>query len=444
MFSFKGKKILVFGLKRSGLQVIQLLNKHGIPLFLTDDEVKPKDLTLDLTLNTYVEKEELEALIPTLDLIVKSPGIPDSQPMIKRALDHKITILNEIEIAYQFMAPGKKLIAITGTNGKTTTTTLLTKILNHMGLKATSCGNIGYPLSEAVLVDLYDVFVCECSSFQLNNIDRFKPDVAMILNLTPNHLDYHETFEAYKRAKFQLFKNMNKEDAIIYYGDDRELESIKDLPQKTYRYSLTDWNANGYYNKETGEIFCNGEPYLDVRGIKLQGQENIANVMACILAAQHMGYDVDKVKEAILGFEPLKYRIEYIGEWQGVKFYNDSKATNATATMAAIHAIDTPLILIVGGKLKEDRYEELFKDERIKCVIAYGENRNQMKAYCDEAKKICFICLNLLEVMRLVRKIMVDGDTVLFSPGAQSFDQYQNYVERGEDFNQLFHTVIEF
>lgn len=444
MIHFKGKKIIVFGLKRSGRAVIKLFNKHGVVVSMTDQEVGFEDLEEELHHNYYVPYKTINDVISTFDYCIKSPGIPDTHPIIQRAIQEGVTILSEIEVAYQYLPTGKHLIAVTGTNGKTTVTTLLTRLLNAQGYHATSCGNIGYPLSEAVLVDLQNIFVCETSSFQLNNIVDFHPEVAIILNLTPNHLDYHETFEAYKAAKFKATSKMVEHDTIILNGDDPELAELLHHRSESLRFSTNDPKSDAYYDKDAGAIYLHGEPFIKQDELLLQGTENMMNVMACLLAAERFGCDRETMKETIKTFEPLKYRIEPIGTWLDVDFYNDSKSTNAMAMLAAIRAMDRPLILIAGGKKKEDQYEQVFSHPNIKCVITFGENREQLKAYCDEAGKICFVCLNLLEAMRLVKKVMRKGDTVLFSPGSQSFDQYQNYVERGEDFNQLFHSVIMF
>lgn len=444
MIHFKGKNILVFGLKRSGRAVIKLFNKHDILVSMADEFIQKDELEEELQDNSYLPYDTVNDDLHTFDFLIKSPGIPDTHPLIQQATELNLLILSEIEVAYQFMPEGKRLIAVTGTNGKTTVTTLLTKILNAQGFRATSCGNIGYPLSEAVLVDLLDVFVCECSSFQLNNIIDFHPEVSLILNLTPNHLDYHGTFESYKDAKFKLFSRMNAENTIIINGDEPMFQELLNHPSTILRFSVEDPSADVYYDDRSGEMIMEGETFLHQKELLLQGIDNMMNVMACVLAARKLGCQLETIREAIKTFEPLKYRIEHIGTWSGVDFYNDSKSTNAMAMLAAIRALDRPLILIAGGMRKHDQYDRVFSNPNIKCVITFGDNRELLKSYCDQANKICFVCLNLLEAMRLVRKVMREGDTVLFSPGAQSFDQYKNYVERGEDFNQLYHSVIMF
>lgn len=444
MISFKNKKILIFGLKRSGEAVIRLFNKHGIKVNMTDENVMLKDLPHDIKENNYISYDDVFEILDQFDFLITSPGIPVHHPLIQQAYTIDLPILSEIEVGYQFLPPGSKLIAITGTNGKTTVTTLLTNVLNNQGIRATSCGNIGYPLSEAVLVDLHEVFVCECSSFQLDHIKYFRPDLAIWLNLAPHHLDHHGSFEAYQEAKFNLFKNMTYDDVAIINGDELEKIPLRELICHHYFFSVHDPSQQAYYDEDEGMIYISGKPFMKRDEMLLQGTENMMNVMAVILATKSLGGEDERLKETLSCFEPLKYRMEHIGNWAGVDFYNDSKSTNASAMLAAIRTLEQPILLIAGGKLKEDDYEKVFVHPNIKYVITFGENRKVLKAICDKVGKISFECLNLLEAMRLVKQMMQDGDAVLFSPGAQSYDQYNNYVERGEDFNQLFETVIQF
>jgi UDP-N-acetylmuramoylalanine--D-glutamate ligase len=443
MIKFKGKKILVLGLSTSGEQVIRLLNHHRIHVHMSDQSITEKDLMLDQELTTYIDYQCLEEQIAEFDILIKSPGIPDHHAFIQKAKKNKVLVISEIEVAYQFMPKGKKIIGVTGTNGKTTTTTLITKIINEAGYNACSCGNIGYSLSEAVLVDLYDVFVCECSSFQLNNIVDFKPDIAVILNISPNHLDYHETFEAYLQAKLNLIRLMGENDTLVYNEDDPVLrERLIAYDIKKVSFSLKRLKQDSYADQK--EIFLKQEAVLTLDRIQLLGKENHMNIMAAILACEALNIKHEAMVEAVYNFKPLKYRIEYLNTYEGVRFYNDSKSTNVQASICAVNAVDSPIILIVGGKLKEDHYADLFQHEKIKMILTFGENRFVLKKVADEQQKVCFVCDNLLEVIRLLKKIMTKGDTVLFSPAAQSFDLYDNYVERGEDFNTLFSTVIQF
>jgi UDP-N-acetylmuramoylalanine--D-glutamate ligase len=443
MIKFKGKKILVLGLSTSGKQVIRLLNHHHIHLHMSDQSITEKDLNFDKQLTTYLDYHTLKNRIPEFDILIKSPGIPDHHDYIQCALENNVIIISEIEVAYQLMPKNKTIIGVTGTNGKTTTTTLITRIINEAGISACSCGNIGYSFSEAVLVDLYDVFVCECSSFQLNNTIDFKPDIAVMLNISPNHLDYHETFEAYLLAKLNLIRFMKADDTVVYNEDDAVIrERIKTYDVMTKSFSLKNIEQDGYADQQS--IYLNQEALLNIDQIQLLGKENQMNIMAALLACEALGIEREAMAEAIYRFKPLKYRIEYMDTYGGVRFYNDSKSTNVKASICAVNALDAPIILIVGGKLKEDRYDQLFEHEKIKMILTFGENRYVLKKVADEKQKVCFVCDNLLEVMRLIKRIMTNGDTVLFSPAAQSFDLYENYVERGEDFNTLFSTVIQF
>lgn len=441
MLSFKGKKILVFGLKTSGLHVVRLLNHRGISLYLTDQAIRPEN-NLDAELNQYVPYETCRQEIDTFDILIKSPGIPDSHELVKAAKAAHVLVISEIEVAYQMMPKYKKIIAVTGTNGKTTTTTLITRILTEMGFRACSCGNIGYTFSEAVLVDLYDYFVIECSSFQLANIIDFKPDIFVLLNITPNHLDYHPSFQAYIEAKLNGLSNMTERDVVVYNADDPVLlTAMAKTKHLTYRYSLVNEHMDGYFN---GEELVLPHHAIHKNELQLMGKENIANVLAACLVAEHLKVQPEIYHKVVTHFSSLKYRNEYLGDFDGVHFYNDAKATNPEATLSAIEAINKPLYLIMGGKKKEGDYAKVIHHPLVKMLFCFGENRLDLKKLADEAGKVAFNCSNLLEVMRLIKKVIVPGDIVLFSPGAQSFDQYQNYVERGEHFNQLLQTVISF
>lgn len=444
MLNYKDKKILVLGLKMSGLTVINLLNKQGIVPFASDKQLLEEDL-MDLKYQfIYLPHDELPHKLNKIDFIIKSPGIPDHTELIKQAKDLQIPILSEVEVAYHFYDRSKVLIGVTGTNGKTTTTSLITTILTEANLKACSCGNIGYSFSDAVLKGDFDYYVCELSSFQLNNIDQFKPDIAVMLNISPNHLDYHQTFENYVAAKSKLLQNMREKNALIYYADDENLSEVgkhhESLDHITFSLRSDDHHCT--YKNES--IYYEGQKIIDSKKMQLLGLENISNVMAAICVAKRLNIRNQIIKKAIEQFKPLHYRIEYCDTINQVDYYNDSKSTNTKATICAVNALKGPIILILGGVHKEDDYEAIMCSNKIKYVICFGQNRDYVKQQADLYNKVCFVCLNLLEVMRLIKKMIKNGDQVLFSPAAQSFDLYENYEKRGDDFNHLIKTVIKF
>ncbi len=423
---FKNKNCLVYGMSISGEWASKLLVKLKANVFLYDDnleKLKTKPIKSCYVLNTLNEK-----LISQFDYIIVSPSIEKDNEFLLLANKNNIPILSEIELASKFC---KKLVAITGTNGKTTTVELLTNILKKR-YKAIACGNIGYPLSRAVLENKKQIFVCEVSSFMLENCQTFSPHVATILNIEPDHLIRHKTMDEYTKLKYNIFKNLTPHDYAVVNLDNNICPPVDALK---ITYSLTK-NADIYLRN--GAIYLHQEKIVNVNEIKLKGKHNLYNIMCAIAFAYIYKIKPSDMRDAIINFTPDKFRIENVGCINKINFVNDSKSTNIASTLASVEAIKGSIILLLGGSNKELDYSKLFLKlpKRVKQIFAFGEIANDLIA-CNNNKFKIENEIDLKSAFNEAVKIALPNDTILLSPATASYDQFKNYIERGEYFNNL-------
>jgi UDP-N-acetylmuramoylalanine--D-glutamate ligase len=380
-------------------------------------------------------------ILSQVDLVVPSPGVPPANELLKAAQRKGIPILSELEVASRFLRP--PMIAITGTNGKTTTTALTGHILSQSGKKAFVGGNIGTPLIDYVAGDQEDDFaVVEVSSFQLQWIERFRPFVAALLNVTCDHVDYHGSFAAYRQAKEAIFRNQAREDYAILNADDEGTRPLKArLAAKTVCFrSSGPLDAAGIFLDEDRIVYCSDqgerEMYpLDM--IRIPGRHNVENVMAALAMARLCGCDRGDIIKAVRAFEGRPHRIEWTGEINGAAYYDDSKGTNVDAVLRALESFTAPVILLMGGRDKEGNFETLTPALRhhVTLLVLFGEARDRIDALIGGVVKTVVVS-TLREGILAAHGQAGPGDVVLLSPGCASFDEFTDYKDRGNFFKK--------
>ncbi|MFH0811992.1 MAG: UDP-N-acetylmuramoyl-L-alanine--D-glutamate ligase [Pseudomonadota bacterium] len=447
----KGKKVLVVGFGRTGKAVSQFLLDRGAVVTVNDHKARDK---FGEAINT-LEKNSVEFVLGDhplevflrADLIVVSPGVDPTIPSLRYARKRGTPVISEIELASRFInAP---IIGITGTNGKTTTTVLITEILLRSGFSVFSGGNIGNPLITFVHENVpADFLVVELSSFQLEAIETFSPHIAILLNITEDHLDRYPSFDLYCEAKFRIFMNQTKKDFAIINRDDEACKPVIPslaahvLPFSHKRFRGRGMYAHGqflYYQEDTGETHS-----YSLSKVSLLGKHNQENVLAAIGVAEVCGCPQEKIRESLELFRGLDHRLEYVRDIDGVPFYNDSKATNIDALLKSLQSFPGNIILIAGGREKGGDYGVL-KDEirkRVRMFVVIGEAREKFYHLFGSLVPTCF-ANDLGEAVALSFQNAQKGDVVLLSPGCASFDMFSNYEERGLRFKEHVHKLAK-
>ncbi len=447
------KRIVILGAGETGVGAALLAKAQGFVPFVSDaGKIKPmyKKILFENSISLE-EGQHNEEFLLTADEVIKSPGIPDNIPILKKIREKNIPIISDIEFACRYT--NAKIIAITGTNGKTTTTLLTYYILKQSGLNVCLAGNIGISFAEKVIDDQYDYFVLEVSSFQLDYIQDFRPDIAILLNITPDHLDrYDYHFQKYVKSKFRILKNMTPDDIFIYFEGDEVIRKYLDEHQVTpHKLGIALQKMPGISAFMNGKFLKFNLPLKPAREIKinmtqvtLKGPHNMVNSMAAIMVAKMLKISDRKLKEALKSFVNVPHRLEKIAEVNGAVFVNDSKATNLDAAIKALSSFTQPIIWIVGGIDKGNNYA-LIKDlvmEKVKEIICLGKsNERIIDAFHDEFKNI----IETKEMKKAVKKafeMAVSGDVVLLSPACASFDLFKNYADRGDKFKKEVGKLI--
>ena len=455
MFDLKGKKILILGAGKSGLSVAKFAIKQNPNEVILSDVKSKNKLSQEVIalekngviLETDGHKDE--SFIHS-DIIVISPGVPVLPKWLDIVKRNNKIFIGEIEFAYRFMKEYPiKIIAITGTNGKTTTTQLVYEILNNqLGEKVGLGGNIGKPFCD-LLDDIkkYTYVVLEISSFQLETIIDFKPFISVILNITDDHLDRYQTMQAYAEAKANIFRNQTQNEFLILNYDDR-FTNIMISMAKCTKILFSAYNSlkDGYYvenEKFIKNVFGRKEELFSTKEVKLIGKHNQENILASMIISDILRMDFNKTKDVIKNFKGLSHRIEFSGEINGKKFYDDSKGTNIDAVIKAIKTFDDDLILILGGREKNTDFNQLYNilPKNVKKIIAFGENKEKIQNIFKD--KIKVVTASSME--EVIKKSIDEKDVkiVLFSPGCASFDMYKNYEERGNDFKRCVQKVAK-
>ena len=440
---FENKKIFILGMARSGYHAARVLAKRGNTIVLNDknanqDKNHIKELE-DLGVKVILGDHPDDILDESFDYLIKNPGVHFDHKYLKYAEEHNIKIINEIEMAYHLLPKGVKLVAITGTNGKTTTTSVTYEIVSAAFPGRTHlAGNIGFPLCE-VIEDIKenDYLIMEIGVPQLHDFYDFNPDIAVLTNIYEAHLDMFGTREYYNENKLRIFQNhTSKNIAIINKGNEDAYRITKDI-KSTKKYFTSKEKIDGAY-LENGKIYYYGEEIIDTKDIKLQGNHNYENVMCAIMIAKELGISNEIMCKAISEFTGVEHRIEYVRTFEGKDFYNDSKATNITATQIALSAFKKPTIILLGGQERTQNFLDL-KDymKNTKAVVCYGECKERCKKQIDSLGIKCTMVNTLKEAVEVANKESVSGDVILLSPASASWDQYAKFEDRGDEFKKL-------
>ena len=444
----KGKRLLVIGLARTGIATALFCAERGAIVTATDTRSaeglngcvpKLRDAGVQLQLGGYSD-----GILHGQELVVPSPGVPADSPLLSKARELKITIWSEIELAFRFL--NGRLIGITGSNGKTTTTSLVDHILRHAGFSTALAGNIGTPLIATVGQSTgSSITVAELSSFQLELIESFRPNISLLLNLTPDHLDRHKTFGAYAAAKARIFENQTEENAAIINLDDAASREIAPSRPQAFWFSRKTNVAQGAFVKNGKIIFRRNnteEGILNCDEIPLPGAHNLENVLAATIATRLAGTQAAQIAEAIRSFAGVEHRLEFVADIHGVRYYNDSKATNVDATLKALEAFPGRIIVILGGKDKDSDYTKLRVALREKAILALliGDAADKIAAQIEGS--VALSRSGTLEnAVTFAAQTAHSGDIALLAPACASFDQFQNYEHRGRVFKELVHQL---
>ncbi len=443
------KRIVVLGAGESGAGAAVLAQKEGFDVFVSDMatiNAKYKKLLDDHGIE-WEEGQHTEEKILNADEVIKSPGIPDTAPMIRKIKEKGIHIISEIEFAGRYT--DSKMICITGSNGKTTTTMLTYHILKQAGLDVGLAGNVGNSLALQVAEDPHAVYVIELSSFQLDNMYDFKADIAILLNITPDHLDrYNYEMQNYVDAKLRIVQNQTKADAFIYWKDDpivaRELE--KHHPQATcYPFAEThEAGVKGYTeNKEVMIEMENGTFTMDQDLLALSGTHNLYNSLAAAIASKLMGIRDEQLRASLSDFAGVEHRLEKVLRIRGVEYINDSKATNVNSCWYALQSMTTPVVLILGGTDKGNDYTEIeaLVKQKVHALIFLGVDNTKLHAFFDDKIADIADARSMEEAVNLAYQKANKGDTVLLSPCCASFDLFKSYEDRGEQFKKCVRNL---
>lgn len=430
------KKVLIYGLGVSGISTAKTLSKMGYDVYTFD---KNKEEIDELKGYDYSPISVLNLTEYDYEFVVKSPGIKPSDDIVKK-LSKKYEIISDIELSYRLF-PEKKILAITGTNGKTSTTSMITHILNESGVKAVSVGNIG----EGILWQMYNkdvVFVEELSSFQLKNTYKFHPHIASILNITPDHIDWHGDLNDYISSKLNITAKQTEDDYLILNKNDEILQKSKNsFRANIYEFSSTNPVEKGLYLDENIIYYKDEQQKIEVLNtdeLKIIGNHNYENLMAAMLECYLFGLDFVSIAKAAKTFVSIEHRLELVDEIKGVKVYNDSKATNVDSAVKAINSFTNPIIIIAGGYDKKIDYSEYVKafKENGKLMVIMGETKDQLKKLCEEEGINYILAEDMEQSVKIALENASKNNVILLSPASASWDMYKSYEIRGRDFKE--------
>tara|TARA_B100001105_G_scaffold188235_1_gene152658 strand:+ start:300 stop:1673 length:1374 start_codon:yes stop_codon:yes gene_type:complete len=444
------KKITIIGLKKSGYAATILGHELGANIFVSEID---NDLEIITNKNNLIKKGiDVETgnhskLVYDADFWVISPGVPNDIEIIKQAKALNIPIIGEIEFASRFTST--PIIAVTGSNGKSTTVNILYSMLKTDKLQPILAGNIGIPFSEKVFEelknpDLGNIYILEISSFQLEFIEQFRAMICVYLNISPDHLDRHENMDNYLKMKLKMIKNHKKDDTVVYNNDDPILDvAFNDYLLEKIPFSIS--NQTPFFGVNETKIYNeNNEPYVFIDDIILKGKHNLSNLLASATVAKLMNVDDKIIINTMKNFSGIDHRLQIIKEINEVTYVNDSKATNIHSVIVAINSFETPIILLLGGKNKNSDFRLLLPHTKrhVKHIVSYGEAGGEIAAAIGDAVRLNCVS-SLSEAVASAHNLASPGDIVLMSPGCASFDQFNNFEERGEKFISLVNNLIE-
>ncbi|MEE2699859.1 MAG: UDP-N-acetylmuramoyl-L-alanine--D-glutamate ligase [Bacteroidota bacterium] len=436
------KKIAVLGAGESGMGTALLAKKKGLEVFVSDiGNIKKEDKKV-LSNNEIKWEEGRHSIADILsaDEVVKSPGIPDDIKLIKSIKSKGKNVISEVEFAFRYTKA--KVIAITGSNGKTTTTMLVGHILKRAGFDVLVAGNVGIGFAKEIAKRDYKYIVLELSSFQLDGILKFKPNIAVVLNITPDHLDrYNNDFEKYITSKLRITKNQQEEDFLIYNSEDKQINKVLKTKAKKIAFTLENQleGDGAFYKNNEININLNNNK-MTIQELALQGRHNIYNSMAAAIAGRILDVKKDTIRQSLLDFQNIEHRLEFVLTVHGIDFINDSKATNVNATWYALESMTKPVIWIVGGVDKGNDYDELQEivRDRVKAIVCLGDSAKKIQKYFKKIVSKIETASNIEEAVSASYRLGEKGDAVLLSPTCASFDLFKNFEDRGQAFkNQV-------
>lgn len=437
---FENKKIFIFGMARSGYEAAKLLAKYNNKIVLVDAKAQDEDKILELkklNVEIYIDEESSKYLDKSFDYVIKNPGISNENELIKKANNLNIPVINEIEMAYHFL-PKVKLICITGSNGKTTTTTIIYNMIKRYTNNVHMCGNMGIPLSKMLEeIKENDILVMEISSQQLNNFKDFKPDIAVLTNLMPVHIDFFENYENYKNVKKRIFKNFDDDSLAILNMENEDVVNLTNDIKGIKQYFSSKRKTDCYY--ENNIIYYKNEKIIDTKDIVVKGIHNYENIMCAIMVMKKLNIPNNIIEDELKEFKGVEHRIEYVKELNGRKFYNDSKATNTVSTRIALDSFTTPTILIMGGLDRGHSFDELNEHlKNVKYIICYGQTKERIKKWSPVE---CKVVENLEEATKKAYELSNSGDTILLSPACASWDQFSSFEQRGDLYKKIINEL---
>lgn len=437
---FENKKIFILGMARSGYEAAKLLSDYNNEIIVTDGKEQKEELVSELEslgVKVIITSDQLSLLDDSFDYVIKNPGIKYDNPVVVKAKELGIKVINEVEMAYSFLDKSVNIIGVTGSNGKTTTTTLISEFMKNSFDNVYLGGNIGIPLSNFVRdIKPNSYLVLEISDHQLCDMYDFKTNVSVLTNITPTHLDFHKSYEVYQMTKKKIFNNHTSDDLAVINKDDEVSMKITDDIKSTKVYYGHDKTNLAYYDEEG--IYYDGKLVIKLDDIILKGKHNYQNIMGAIIAVKKYGVTNEVIQKVLKEFKGVEHRLEYVDTIDGVTYYNDSKATNCVSTITALNSFDKPTILLLGGYDRGHSFHDLDDSmKNVKCVVCFGETKNRIEEFCNDLNIKCYKNDTLKEAMNVVKDICTPGDVVLLSPACASWDQYDRFEDRGDEFKKL-------
>ena len=437
---FKNKKIFILGMARSGYEAAKLLSDYNNEIIVTDGKEQKEELVSELEslgVKVAITNNQVSLLDSSFDYVIKNPGIKYDNPVVLKAKELGIKVINEVEMAYSFLDKSVNIIGITGSNGKTTTTTLISEFMKKSFDNIYLGGNIGIPLSNFVRdIKPNSYLILEISDHQLCDMYNFKTNVSVLTNITPTHLDFHKSYEVYQMTKKKIFNNHTCDDLAIINKDDEVSMKITDDIKSIKVYYGHDKINLAYYDEKG--IYYDSKLIIKLDDIILKGKHNYQNIMGAIIAVKKYGVTDEVIQKVLKEFKGVEHRLEYVNTINGVTYYNDSKATNCVSTITALNSFDKPTILLLGGYDRGHSFHDLDNSmKNVKCVICFGETKNRIEEFCNDLNVKCYKKNTLKEAMNVVKDISTPGDIVLLSPACASWDQYDKFEDRGDEFKKL-------
>ena len=444
---FNNKKIFILGMARSGYEAAKLLVKMNNEIIINDISKEQKKEHVEelekLGVKVVLGEHPDDLFVDNFDYLIKNPGINDDHQYVLRALKHNVPVINEVEVAYQLFPDDVTIIGITGSNGKTTTTTIIYEMLKEGGKRVHLTGNIGFPLCSFIdKVKSGDIIVMEVSIQQLINVKNFKTNIAVLLNLYESHLDITGTYENYINIKKRIFNYHNKNNYAILNMDSSDVMSLtKDIESTKLYFSKQQEGINGCYLKDK-TLYYLKDKIIDLEDIRIKGTHNYENIMSAILVAKIFNISNEIIRKTLTTFGGVEHRIEYVKEINGREIYNDSKSTNIKAAQMALLSFERTIVLLLGGLDRGHSFDGL-KDylSNVKVIIGYGETRERIKSFADDLKIKCEIVETLEEATKKAYHFSASGDIILLSPACASWDQFKDFEERGKQFKEYIEKL---